>query len=127
MFDSNGNYFYVSTNTFPYTFGCFGPANYPSTGVSSSCSTNAPSSYTQGTLAVGGSTPSIFVYTSSNYPSSSSSSSSSNSKTIAIGVGVGVGVGVPVLIGLGVVIFFALKSATAAPAAAAAASKAAVV
>jgi hypothetical protein len=49
FFNSNGDYAYFATQTFPYITGCFGPGNYPS--VSVNCSTNAPSSYTKSKYA----------------------------------------------------------------------------
>ncbi|CAF1140539.1 unnamed protein product [Adineta ricciae] len=47
--DSNGNYAYFATSTYPYLVGCFGPANYPSFGPN--CTTNGPSSYTMSSYA----------------------------------------------------------------------------
>lgn len=49
FYNSNGDYGYFATQTFPYITGCFGPGSYPS--VSVNCSTNAPSSYTKSKYA----------------------------------------------------------------------------
>lgn len=49
FYNSNGDYGYFATQTFPYITGCFGPGNYPSASVN--CSTNAPSSYTKSKYA----------------------------------------------------------------------------
>eukprot|EP00698_Gefionella_okellyi_P025758 TRINITY_DN9530_c0_g1_i1.p1 TRINITY_DN9530_c0_g1~~TRINITY_DN9530_c0_g1_i1.p1 ORF type:complete len:529 (+),score=96.64 TRINITY_DN9530_c0_g1_i1:115-1701(+) len=42
FYDSNGNYGYFATDTYPYFSGCFGPGNYPK--FVASCTTNAPTS-----------------------------------------------------------------------------------
>ncbi len=49
FFNSNGDYAYFATQTFPYITGCFGPGNYPNASVN--CSTNAVSSYTKSKYA----------------------------------------------------------------------------
>ncbi|CAF3560711.1 unnamed protein product [Rotaria socialis] len=49
FYNSNGDYAYFATQTFPYMTGCFGPGNYPN--VSVNCSSNAPSSYTKSKYA----------------------------------------------------------------------------
>jgi hypothetical protein len=49
FYNSNGDYAYFATQTFPYITGCFGPGSYPNASVN--CSTNAPSSYTKSTYA----------------------------------------------------------------------------
>jgi hypothetical protein len=50
FFNSNGDYAYFATQTYPYITGCFGPGNYP-TGLTLNCTTNGPSTYTKSKYA----------------------------------------------------------------------------
>ncbi len=50
FYDSNGNYAYFATSTYPYLVGCFGPGNYPSFGPN--CTTNGVSNYSMSSYAI---------------------------------------------------------------------------
>ncbi|CAF1012745.1 unnamed protein product [Adineta ricciae] len=82
FYDSNGNYAYFATSTYPYLAGCFGPANYPSFGPN--CTTNGPSNYTMSSYALAllsNSTNSSTTVSSSNSTTTVSSSNSTTTTT----------------------------------------------